>query len=141
MSAIGERNEVINATQVFLKLGGDTHILLQDLSFVIDPFETREDVAVGAIYFYSQHHNEFEATLLLSGPEIVTYLDKTSLEPDDFIVPENYQIEYFPETGTSRTINVTAMVPYLAFDKQPDGGVKARMRFRINEAVTGGDVT
>ena len=141
MSAIGERNEIINATQVFLKLGGNTHILMQELSLVVERDETREDVATGAIYFYSQHRNEFEATLFLSGPEVSTYIDKTSFGGNDFLPVSSYAIEYVPNTGGSRTVNVTALTPLLDFNKMADGGVTARMRFRINEDVTGADVT
>lgn len=141
MSAIGERNEIINATQVFLKLGGNTHILMQELSLVVERDETREDVATGAIYFYSQHRNEFEASLWLSGPEVTTYLDKTSFGGNDFLPVSSYEVEYVPKTGVTRTVNVTAMTPYLNFNKMANGGVSARMRFRINEDVTGADVS
>jgi len=141
MSAIGERNEVINATQVFLKLGGDTYILMQDLELVIERDETREDVGTGAIYFYSQHNNTFEATIFLSAPEVVDYLDLISFGANDFLPVNAYQIQYVPITGVSRTVNATAMAPRVAFEKQADGGVRARIRFRINEDISGGDVT
>ncbi len=141
MSAIGARNEVINASQVFLKLGGNTHILLQDLEFVIDRFEDREDVSTGAIYFYSQHHNQFDATLLLSAPEVDAYLDKTDFAANDFLTTQAYAIEYVPLSGASQTITVTALTPYCSFVKLPTGGVRARMRFRITEDVTSADVT
>jgi len=141
MSALGERNEVINATQVFLKLGGNTYILMQELDLVIEREETREDVATGAIYFYSQHNNVFEATIFLSAPEVVDYLDLVSFGANDFLPVNSYQIQYVPITGVSRTVNATAMAPYTAFQKQANGGVRARIRFRINEDISGGDVT
>jgi len=141
MSAIGERNEIINATQVFLKLGGDTYILMQELDLLIERDETREDVATGAIYFYSQHRNAFEATIFLSAPEIVDYLDLISFGANDFLPVNSYQIQYVPNTGVSRTVNATAMAPYVAFQKAGSGGVTARIRFRINEDISGGDVT
>ena len=114
MSAIGARNEVINATQVFLKLGGNTHILLQDLEFVIDRFEDREGG---------------------------TYLDKTGFGANDFLTTQAYAIEYVPLSGSSQTVTVTALTPYCSFVKLPTSGVKARMRFRITEDVDSGDVT
>ncbi len=141
MSAIGERNEVINATQVFLKLGGDTFILMQELDLDIERDETIEDVATGTIYFYSQHRNIFEATIFLSAPEVVTYLDLISFGANDFLPVSSYQIQYVPITGVSRTVNATAMAPRVNFEKQANGGVRARIRFRINEDISGGDVT
>jgi len=141
MSAIGERNEVINATQVFLKLSPDTYILMQELELVIERDETREDVGTGAIYFYSQHNNTFEATIFLSGPEVTTYLDFLSFGANDFLPVTSYQIQYVPLTGASRTVNATALAPHVAFEKQDNGGVRARIRFRINEDISGSDVT
>jgi len=111
MSALGERNEIINATQVFLKLGGDTYILMQELELIIERDEDIEDVATGTIYFYSQHRNVFEATIFLSAPEVVDYLDLISFGANDFLPVNAYQIQYVPNTGVSRTVNATAMAP------------------------------
>jgi len=141
MSALGERNEIINATQVFLKLGGDTYILMQELELVIERDETLEDVATGTIFFYSQHRNVYEAVIFLSAPEVVDYLDLVSFGANDFLPVKSYQIQYVPITGVSRTVNATAMAPRVAFEKAASGGVTARIRFRINEDISGGDVT
>jgi len=141
MSAIGERNEVINATQVFLKLSTNTYILMQELELIIERDETLEDVATGTIFFYSQHRNIFEAVIFLSAPEVVDYLDLVSFASDDFLPVNSYQIQYVPITGVSRTVNATAMAPRVSFEKQAEGGVRAHIRFRINEAISGGDVT
>ncbi len=140
MSAIGQRNEVINATQTFLILSGDTHILLQDLQFIIDRPEHRDEVEDNALYWYGNHNNMFEATLLLSAPDLGTYIDKTVFSTDALPLI-TYDIQYTPKATASQTINVQTVSPYLVLDKQATGGVKIRQRFRIVQDVSSADIS
>lgn len=136
MGAIGERDEVINASQTFLRLSGDTYITLQNLEVVGNRLETREDVATGPIYFYSQHDNYMEGELLLTGPEVSTYMDLLDVT-GGFLQSNNYDVVYSPRTGADRTIAVTALAPSVRYPKPALGATKVRIRFRILTELAG----
>ncbi len=142
MADKGSLTSVINATEVKLYLAdiNGQYVLLQELELVIDRPETREAVALGSVFFYGQHNNIFDATILLSAPEIDEYLDFNAISSGG-LTSGNYLLEYTPKVGTAKTITVTAVVPRLSFEKLPEGGVKFRARFRITEEVTSADVT
>jgi hypothetical protein len=142
MADKGAINTVINATEVKLYLTANTneYVLLQEIELVLDRPETREAVALGSVYFFGQHNNIFDATILLSGPEIKEYLDLNSLSTGA-LTSGTYLIECTPKTGVAETITVDAVVPRLSFEKLAEGGVKFRARFRITEEVTSADVT
>ena len=138
----GSLTSVINATEVKLYLTdtNSEYVLLQELEMVLDRPETREAVALGAVFFFGQHNNIFDATILLSAPEIDEYVDLNALS-SGALTSGSYLIEYTPKVGTVKTITVDAVVPRLSFEKLPEGGVKFRARFRITEEVTSADVT
>jgi hypothetical protein len=137
MADKGSLTSVINATEVklYLTATSNEYVLLQELELVLDRPETREAVALGAVFFFGQHNNIFDATILLSAPEIDEYIDLKALTSG------TYLLEYTPKSGTAQTITVDAVVPRLSFEKLPEGGVKFRSRFRITEEVTSADVT
>ena len=142
MADKGSISSVINATEVKLYLTAlaNEYVLLQEIELVLDRAETREAVALGSVYFFGQHNNIFDATILLSAPEIDEYLDLNALA-SGALTSGDYLLEYTPKIGTAQTITVTAVVPRLSFEKLPEGGVKFRARFRITEEVTSADVT
>ncbi len=143
MPDIGDATDVINATEVKLYLGttASQYVLLQELELVLDRPETREAVALGAVYFFGQHNHIFDATLLLSAGDISTYLDLNKINANGALTPGNYLCEYLAKGGTKKTVTVTAEVPRLAFEKLAEGGTKIRVRFRITEEVNSDDVT
>ncbi len=138
----GSLTSVINATEVKLYLTdtNNEYVLLQELEMVLDRPETREAVALGAVFFFGQHNNIFDATILLSAPEIDEYVDLNILT-NGALNEGVYLLEYTPKVGAAQTISVTAVVPRLSFEKLPEGGVKFRARFRITEEVTSADVS
>ena len=142
MADKGSISSVINATEVklYLTATANEYVLLQEIELVLDRPETREAVALGSVYFFGQHNNIFDATILLSAPEIDQYLDLNSLA-SGALTEAAYLLEYTPKVGTAQTITVDAVVPRLSFEKLPEGGVKFRSRFRITEEVTSADVT
>ena len=142
MADKGSLTGVINATEVKLYLTAITneYVLLQELELVIDRPETREATALGSVYFFGQHNNIFDATILASAAEIAEYLDLNALA-SGALTSGAYLCEYTPKVGVAKTITVTAVVPRLSFEKLPEGGVKFRARFRITEEVTSADVT
>lgn len=141
MANIGEITEVINAAKVHLDLGSNRHILLQDLSFHIGRPESREAADVGSIYFYGQSDNYFDATLLLSTPEINTFVGYTVLDANGALPSNAFPLIYTNVSGSSKTITCTCEIPNLDFEKPVEGGVKTRMRFRITEEITTADIT
>jgi len=142
MADKGSLTSVINATEVKLYLTAlaNEYVLLQELELVVDRPETREAVALGSVFFYGQHNNIFDATILLSAPEIGEYLDLNAITAGG-LTGGSYLLEYTPKVGSAQTITVTAVVPRLSFEKLPEGGTKFRARFRITEEVDSGNVT
>jgi len=141
LANIGEITEVINATQVHLDLGSDRHILLQELEFHIGRPESRDAADIGSLYFYGQHDNWFEATLLLSTPEINTFVGYTVLDANGALPTNAFPLIYKNTSGATKTITVDAVLPDLTFSKPMEGGVKTRMKFRITEEITTADIT
>jgi len=141
MANIGEITEVINAAKVHLDLGSNRFILLQELSFHISRPEERDAVDAGTIYFYGQNDNYFEATLLLSSPEINTFVGYTVLDSNGALPSNAFPIIYTDKSGASKTITVDCSVHDLVFEKPVEGGVKTRLKFRITEEVTTADIT
>ena len=138
MANIGEIAEAINASKVHLDLGSNRFILLQELESHISHPEERDATDAGSIYFYGASDDYFEATLLLSTPEISTFVDYTILTTDGDLPSNDFDIIYTDKTGTAtRRLNVTCQIPSVVFSKPVEGGVKCRMRFRI----TGGTIS
>ena len=142
MADKGSLTSVINATEVKLYLTDTNgqYVLLQELELVVQRPETREAVALGSVYFYGQHDNTFDATILLSAPEIGEYVDLNALS-SGALTSGVYLLQYKPKTGSTKTITVDAVIPSLSLEKLPEGGTKFRARFRITEEVTSADVT
>lgn len=143
MGDIGALNDVINATEVKLYLNndGNEYVLLQELELVLDRPETREAVALGAVFFFGQHNHIFDATLLLSANDIATYLDLNKINAFGALTDGNYLLEYLAKDSTKKTITVTSETPRLSFEKLAEGGTKIRIRFRITEEVTAADIS
>jgi len=140
MADIGGINEVINASQVHLDLGSDRHILLQELSGNIGRPENREAADIGSVYFYGQHDNSFNATLLLSAPEFDTFVGYTVLDANGALPENSFKIIITAKDGTTKTMTVTVVVPNLPWDKPIEGGLKIRPTFRITQNVTTSDI-
>ena len=142
MADKGSLTSVINATEVklYLTATSNEYVLLQELEVVLDRPETREAVALGSVYFFGQHNNIFDATILLSAPEMDEYVDLIGITSGR-LTEAVYLLEYTPKVGSAQTINVDAVVPRLSFEKFAEGGVKFRARFRITEDVSSADIT
>lgn len=139
MANIGEITEVINAVSVHLDLGSDRHILMQEIEFELDRPESRESADVGALYFYGQHNHSFEATLLLSTPEINTFVGYNVLDANGALPTNEFRLIYTNKAGASKTLKLDAVVPSVKFIKPVTGGVKVRLKFRITEEITAAD--
>lgn len=141
MANIGEITEIINATKVHLDLGSDRYILLQELKFHVGRSESRESTGSSSVYFYGQHDNYFTATILLSSPEIATYLNYTLLDANGALPSNSFKLLYTDVSGTSKTVTVDSVVNELDIEKPMEGGTKTNLRFRITEEVSSADVT
>ncbi len=138
MANRGEIAEAINASKVHLDIGSDRYILLQEISTNLTHPESREPTDAGSVYFYGQSDDYFDATLLLSTPEINTFVGYTILTSDGALPSNDFKLVYTDKTGTAtKTLNVTCEIPSIGFEKPVEGGTKTRMRFRI----TGGSVS
>ena len=141
--AIGSVADVINAKSVELSLDptgtNDEFVLLQEITMPLSRPETREAVSGGSVYFYGQHDNSFDATILLSALDIGTYLDFNKFV-NGALVQNTYDIKLTSKANNITTIRVTAVTPEQDVQKLPTGGVKIRQTFRITEDVDSSNV-
>jgi len=135
--AIGDITELVNAQN--LKLGltnidiGNRYVMLQELDFNLGRPEAREPTTDGGvIYFYGKGDHYFDATILLTTPEISTFNDFTVLNSDGNL-PSNTWTILAESRGAAAdvTIEVTAEIPNVNIVKPVEGGVIFRVRFRI----------
>lgn len=142
MVDIGTLTEVVNATEVRLYLTSESnqYVLLQEIDLVIQREEYIEPIAIGNAYFYGQFDNAFDATILLSNADLETYIDSVFLT-NGALTTNTYLIELTSKDAATKTISVSAITPRLELEKLPEGGVKLRIRYRINEELSSADVT
>ncbi len=135
--AIGDVTELVNAQNLKLGLGDATlanrYIMLQELDFHLGRPEAREPTTDGGvIYFYGKGDHTFDATLLLTTPEISTFNGFTVLDSDGNLPSNTFTILAEPRGGGADvTITVTAELPDFNIIKPVEGGVLFRVRFRI----------
>ena len=141
--AIGNISDVINAKEVKLVLNptgsNDEFVLLQEITMPLSRPETREAVDGGSVYFYGQHENSFDATILLSALDIGTYLDFNKFV-NGALVENTYDIQLTSKINTIKKIRVTAVTPNQNIQKLTTGGVKIQQTFRITEDVDSSNV-
>ena len=140
---IGSILDVINARKVRLYLGpvasGNDYVDLQEITMPLSRAETREAVALGSVYFYGQHDNSFDATFLLTGGDIGTFLNRNQIV-NGHLVELSYDLQLIAKDGTTTVIRVTAVAPEQEIEKLPEGGVKIYQTFRITEDVDSGNI-
>jgi len=132
MANLGEVTEAINASKVHLDFGGNRYILLQEIEQPFEHPEAREATDAGSVYFYGQSDDSFSATLLLSTPEIKVFHGWTILDSNGDLPDKEFHLIYSDKSGTAtQTIKMNCKVPSVIFSKPVEGGVKARIRFRV----------
>jgi len=142
--AIGEIAELVNAQNLKLGLGDITtanrYFMLQELDFHLGRPEAREPTTDGGvIYYYGKGDHTFDATLLLTTPEISTFNAFTVLDSDGNLPSNTFTILAEPRGSAESdvTITVTAELPDFNIIKPVEGGVLFRVRFRITtDSVT-----
>ena len=139
MANIGEIAELVNAQNLKLDVGSDRYIMLQDLDFHLGRPEAREPTTDGGVqYFYGKGDHYFDATLLLTTPEISSFNALTELDANGDLTTTTFLIISEPRGGGANvTITVDAQLPDFNILKPIEGGVIFRVRFRIiDDTVT-----
>ncbi len=133
MANIGEIAELVNAQNLKLDVGNDRYIMLQDLDFHLGRPEAREPTTDGSVqYFYGKGDHYFDATLLLTTPEIISFNTLTELDSNGNLTTTVFKIISEPRGGGSNvTITVNAQLPDFNIIKPVEGGLIFRIRFRI----------
>jgi len=133
LANIGEIAELVNAQNLKLDVGNDRYIMLQDLDFHLGRPEAREPTTDGSVqYFYGKGDHYFDATLLLTTPEIISFNTLTELDSNGNLTTTQFKIISEPRGGGSNvTITVNAQLPDFNIIKPVEGGLIFRIRFRI----------
>jgi hypothetical protein len=135
MANIGDIPELVNAQNLKLDVGSNRYIMLQELDFHLGRPEAREPTTDGGVqYFYGKGDHFFDATLLLTTPEISTFNDLTELNANGDLTNTVFKIIAEPRGVVSDvTITVNAVLPDFNIVKPVEGGVIFRVRFRITD--------
>ena len=135
MANIGDIPELVNAQNLKLDVGNDRYIMLQELDFHLGRPEAREPTTDGGVqYFYGKGDHFFNATLLLTTPEISSFNALTVLNADGDLTSTAFKIIAEPRGGGANvTITVNAVLPDFNIVKPVEGGVLFRVRFRITD--------
>lgn len=135
MANIGDTPELVNAQNLKLDVGNDRYIMLQELDFHLGRPESREPTTDGGVqYFYGKGDHFFNATLLLTTPEISSFNALTVLNVDGDLTSTAFKIIAEPRGGGANvTITVNAVLPDFNIVKPVEGGVLFRVRFRITD--------
>lgn len=134
MANIGEIAELANAQHLKLDVGANRYIMLQELDFHLGRPEAREPTTDGGVqYFYGKGDHYFDATLLLTTPEILSFNLLTQLDANGDLTTTQFTILVEPRESTAAdvTITVNAVLPDFNIVKPVEGGVIFRVRFRI----------
>lgn len=135
MANLGEIAELVNAQNLKLDVGADRYIMLQDLDLHLGRPEAREPTTDGSVqYFYGKGDHYFDATLLLTTPEISIFNALTQLDSNGDLTTTTFTILAEPRGGGSDVeIEVNAVLPDFNISKPVEGGVLFRVRFRITD--------
>ncbi len=136
MADIGSINDLVNAQNLKLDVGGDRYIMLQELEFHLGRPEAREPTTDGGVqYFYGKGDHYFDATLLLTTTEINSFNNLTELDANGDLTTTTFTIlaESRESAGSDATITVNAVLPDFNIVKPVEGGLIFRVRFRITD--------
>ncbi len=138
MANIGEIAELVNAQNLKLDVGNNRYIMLQELDFHLGRPEAREPTTDGGVqYFYGKGDHFFDATLLLTTPEISSVNALTELDANGDLTTTQFTILAEPRESTEAdvTITVNAVLPDWNIVKPVEGGLIFRVRFRITDDI------
>ena len=135
MANLGEVAELVNAQNLKLDVGSDRYIMLQELDLHLGRPEAREPTTDGGVqYFFGKGDHFFNATLLLTTPEITIFNALTVLDANGDLTSTAFKIIAEPRGGGANvTITVNAVLPDFNIVKPVEGGVLFRVRFRITD--------
>ena len=138
MANIGEIPELVNAQNLKLDVGANRYIMLQEFDFHLGRPEAREPTTDGGVqYFYGKGDHYFDATLLLTTPEISSFNALTELDANGDLTTTQFTILAEPRESTEAyvTITVNAVIPDWNIIKPVEGGLIFRVRFRITDDI------
>jgi len=136
MANIGEISELVNAQNLKLEVGANRYIMLQELDFHLGRPEAREPTTDGGVqYFYGKGDHYFDATLLLTTPEVASFNTLTELSASGDLTSTTFKIVATPRTAANSvaTLTVNAVLPDFNIIKPVEGGVIFRVRFRLTD--------
>lgn len=135
MPNLGEVTELINASEIHLKVGADTYIMLQELDFNITHSERVEPTVDGGVqYFFGPQDASFTFTILATTPEVSSLVALTQANTESDLTSRAWIIVLTDSAGTSKTMTVNGVLPTLNIVKElsPAGG-KFRGTVRITD--------
>jgi len=138
MANLGEKAEIVNASELALKIGADTYILLTNLQIHVGRTEARDVTTDGGpVYSYGAGDNWFTATLLMTDPEVKVFNTKTQIDANGAMPSTDWLVVGTNVSGATVTWAATGVLRDYDITKAPEGKVSVDIFVRI----TGDTVT
>lgn len=134
MADLGVENELINATKVALKLGGDTYIFLQECELHMGRPEAREPTTDGGVlYYYGKGDHWLTFTILATTPELDDFASFTETDANGDLTEKTWTLVTTDRGSASPTATsvITGVLPDYTIQKTLEGAVLLRGRIRI----------
>jgi len=132
MVNIGEKTEIINASELTLQVGDDTYIMLTNLQMHVGRPEDRTPTTdAGALYTYGKGDNWFTATLVLTQPEAGSLNTLTQIDGDGDMTSRDWKIVGTALDSTTVTYAATGVLRDYDIRKTPEGTVEIDIFVRI----------
>ena len=138
MANLGEITEIVNASELTLEVGSDTHIMLTNLQIHVGRTEDRiATTDAGALYTLGKGDNWFTATLLVTTPELSDLNTLGQIDSDGDMTARSWKIVAADLASATKTFAATGILREYDVRKAPEGKVEIDIFVRI----TGDTVT
>jgi hypothetical protein len=132
MANIGEITEIVNSTELQLKVGADVYILLTDLQVHVGRPEDRTPTTDGgALYTYGKGDHWMSFTLVASTPEIDSLAALNDIDTDGDLTSTAWIVVANNVAGASKTLTCTGFLREMDLRKTPEGKVMIDCIVRI----------
>ena len=132
MANIGEITEIINASELQLKVSADVYILLTDLNIHISRPEDRTPTTdAGALYTYGKGDHWMSFTLIGSTPELDSLAALNDIGSDGEMTSTSWTVVATDVSGSSKTFTCTGVLRDMDVKKAPEGKVMVDCFVRI----------
>lgn len=132
MANLGEKTEIVNASELTLEVGADNYIMLTSLNIHASrPEERTATTDAGALYTYGKGDHWFDATLLITHPEAITINTLNEIDANGDMTETIWLVKGKGLDGTTVTWTCTGILRSYDIRKPEEGKVEIDISVRI----------